>query len=130
MVDIPWPFTNSPGDEAQEGSGRLINVFLERRGDDQGGVWRRAPGCVVWAQEPTSGSAAGTAGTIGISSVKNALGEACGTATASGGGRTPTLIGGAGQAKGTASVSGDLSVIIDVAGSAAGTASADAEGTS
>jgi hypothetical protein len=44
MVKIPFPATNGPGNRPQDGSGRLINVFVEDRQNQQGFVWRRVPG--------------------------------------------------------------------------------------
>lgn len=55
-IDIPWPLSNNPGRKPQEGTGRLINVFAEPRGDGSP-VWRRAPGALAFAREPSSGSA-------------------------------------------------------------------------
>lgn len=56
MVDVPWPVTNNPGLKPQEGTGKLVNVFAEPRGDGKF-VWRRAPGASVFARVPSSGSA-------------------------------------------------------------------------
>jgi hypothetical protein len=56
MVDIPFPISTNPGQKPQEGTGRLINIFAEPRGDGSP-VWRRAPGAVVFARTPSSGSA-------------------------------------------------------------------------
>lgn len=56
MVDVPWPIDTNPGLKPQEGTGRLINVFAEKKGDERP-VWRRAPGAVVFAREPSAGSA-------------------------------------------------------------------------
>lgn len=50
MVAIPWPKTTSPGQKPQEGSGRLINVYVEPRGDG-GSVWHRAPGLHILGAE-------------------------------------------------------------------------------
>lgn len=68
MADIPWPKTHNPGLKPQEGTGKLTNVFVEltEAGDP---VWRRAPGAIVFAREPSAGSA-----TIEITA--NARGEA------------------------------------------------------
>jgi hypothetical protein len=56
VVDIPFPISTNPGKKPQEGTGRLINIFAEPRGDNSP-VWRRAPGAVVFARTPSSGSA-------------------------------------------------------------------------
>jgi hypothetical protein len=61
MVTVPWPLSNSPGRRQQEGSGRLINIFAEPRGEGEGAVWRRAPGASVFARTPSVGFAAGEA---------------------------------------------------------------------
>ena len=106
MVQIPWPYTHAPGEEAQEGAGRLINVFVERRGDEQSVVWRRAPGTEAFAREPSAGTANGSATALGISSIKLITGSASGTATA-------VAIGSVGQIK-------------QIVGSAGGTSSAEA----
>ena len=82
MVDIPLPVTNAPGAESQEGGGKLINVFVERRGDEQGIVWRRSPGCTVFIVDPSAGAAAGSAWAIGGSFVRLVDGLAPGSATA------------------------------------------------
>jgi hypothetical protein len=84
MTRVPWPYTNAPGDLSQEGAGRLTNVFVERRGDEQSITWRRAPGCTVFAREPSAGAAGGTAIALGISSVVDAQGGASGTSAAGG----------------------------------------------
>jgi hypothetical protein len=82
MADVAWPLTNHPGEKPQEGSGRLINVFAEPRGNDVGPVWRRVPGVGVFARAPSVGLAVGHATCLGVSSVFDAVGEAIGTATA------------------------------------------------
>jgi hypothetical protein len=84
MADVAWPLTNHPGEKPQEGSGRLINVFAEPRGNDVGPVWRRVPGVAVFAREPSVGSAVGSATCLGVSSVFDAVGSAIGTAVVSG----------------------------------------------
>jgi hypothetical protein len=61
MVAIPWPLSNSPGEEPQEGAGKLINIFAEPRGEESGPVWRRSPGATVFARTPSVGAAAGSA---------------------------------------------------------------------
>ena len=129
MVDIPWPLTNSPGAEAQEGGGKLINMFVERRGDEQGIVWRRTPGCVAFVVDPSAGTANGTSNVLGISSVVNAEGTAGGSASVSGVGGLPNLIGGAGQATGSATAAGERAVKIAVDGTANADSGAVAEGS-
>jgi hypothetical protein len=84
MVQVPWPVTSAPGDEPSEGAGRLINVFAERRGDEQSVVWRRVPGATVFGRVPSVGAAAGSAHLLGVSSVIEAAGAAAGSATAPG----------------------------------------------
>lgn len=44
MAAIPWPLSHSPGERPQEGAGRLINVYVEPRGEELGPIWRRSPG--------------------------------------------------------------------------------------
>jgi hypothetical protein len=129
MVEIPWPITNAPGDEAQEGGGKLINVFAQRRGDDQGVVWRRVPGASVFVVDPSVGAAAGTAIGLGVSHIEERAGMAAGTATAPGVGAIRALIGGAGAAQGAASATGTRSMLIAVDGSADGQAGATAGST-
>jgi hypothetical protein len=124
MVQIPWPHTNAPGDEAQEGAGKLTNVFFERRGDEQSIVWRRAPGTAVFVVDPSAGTANGTSVALGVSSVVNAVGAAAGVAAASGVGAELNLLPGVGQAQGTATASAEQSVVVSVAGSADGTSTA------
>jgi len=85
MTAIPWPLTSNPGQRAQEGTGRLINVFVEPRGDKTP-VWRRAPGAGVFARTPSVGAATGDAQAVGVSNVIDIEGDATGDATASGGG--------------------------------------------
>jgi hypothetical protein len=82
MAEVAWPLTNHPGEKPQEGTGRLINVFAEPRGNEQGAVWRRVPGVAVFARAGSAGSAVGTATCLGVSSVFDAVGEAIGHATA------------------------------------------------
>lgn len=55
MVDVPWPLTNNPGLKPQEGTGKLVNVFVEPQSNGQN-VWRRAPGAIVFSRTPSSGS--------------------------------------------------------------------------
>jgi hypothetical protein len=47
MADIVWPINTAPGYRSQDGSGRLINVYAEPRQNQQGVVYRRAPGAEV-----------------------------------------------------------------------------------
>jgi hypothetical protein len=46
VVAIQWPLNTAPGKSAQDGAGRLINVFPEDRQNGQGMVWRRVPGAI------------------------------------------------------------------------------------
>jgi hypothetical protein len=55
-VQIPFPPSNNPGLKPQEGTGRLVNCFVEERGDGTP-VWRRAPGASVFARAPSVGAA-------------------------------------------------------------------------
>lgn len=68
MVQIPWPLSTSPGQKPQEGSGRLINMFAEPRGENLGAVWRRAPGASVFARNASAGSAQGGATALAVGS--------------------------------------------------------------
>ena len=129
MVDIPWPVTNAPGAESQEGGGRLINVFVERRGDEQGIVWRRSPGCTVFIVDPSAGAAAGNAWALGASFVKLVDGLAAGSATGTAIGIPLYVLSGAGQANARSAATGGRLVINEVDGSAAGTAVATAVGS-
>lgn len=61
MVAIQWPLNTAPGKNAQDGAGRLINVFPEQRQNGQGIVWRRAPGATSFTNTyPFTGSLTGT----------------------------------------------------------------------
>jgi hypothetical protein len=82
MVEVPWPVTNAPGARAQEGAGKLTNVFAERRGDEQNVIWRRAPGAVVFSREPSVGTAIGDATANAVSQTKEMIGSISGDATA------------------------------------------------
>ena len=128
MVDVPWPISSSPGNHPQEGAGRLINVFGERRGDLQAIVWRRAPGAVVFARAGSVGTAAGSASALGISSVIEAQGIASGSATASAVSDSLMIRSGIGQADGNSDATAGTEVIIAAPGSADGDSSADAVG--
>lgn len=44
MATIPWPLSTSPAERPQESSGRIINGFVEPRGENAGPCWKRAPG--------------------------------------------------------------------------------------
>jgi hypothetical protein len=62
VVAITWPTNTAPGKSAQDGAGRLINVFPEERQNGQGLVWRRVPGAIVVTTiYPTTASMTGTA---------------------------------------------------------------------
>lgn len=56
MPAVEWPLSNAPGDRQQEGSGKLVNVFAEPRGNGLGAVWKRTPGASVFARSPSAGS--------------------------------------------------------------------------
>jgi hypothetical protein len=65
MVNIAWPINTAPGKNAQDGAGRLINVFPEMRQNGQGVVWRRAPGATVFTTiYPSTASMTGTASVV------------------------------------------------------------------
>jgi hypothetical protein len=83
MSIVSWPLTNHPGEKPQEGSGRLINVFAEPRGNELGAVWRRVPGFAVFARVGSAGSAVGHATCLGVSHIVEAEGEAVGNSAAS-----------------------------------------------
>ena len=121
MVQIPWPFTNAPGAEAQEGAGKLINVFLERRGDEQSIIWRRAPGAKAFVADPVVGVLAGSATVLGVSSVVNTVGALAGDATVSGAGGQRQALMTEGALIGTSSLTGATEVKIAADGSMAGT---------
>lgn len=84
MVQIPWPMTGAPGDDDSEGGGRLINVFAERRADNQGVVWRRVPGLTSFARSPSGGTWTGAATFLAVSSVVEAAGQWTGTSSFNG----------------------------------------------
>lgn len=75
MVAVPWPISSDPGLKPQEGTGRLINVYAEPRGDGNP-LWRRVPGARVFAREPSMGSATIEFTALGVSSVVTAAGSA------------------------------------------------------
>lgn len=62
MVAIPFPTITAPGQQSQDGSGRLINVYAEPRQNGDSVVWRRAPGAVVFTG--TYASTAAMTGTV------------------------------------------------------------------
>jgi hypothetical protein len=86
-VPIPWPVSNDPGLKPQEGSGRLINVYAEPKGDGSP-LWRRAPGATVFARDPSAGSAVIQVTALGVSSVIEAAGSANMDVAADAGGGT------------------------------------------
>lgn len=55
MTSIPWPLSSSPGQRPQESAGRLINAYVEARGNKAGLLWRRAPGIKPWGTTTYSG---------------------------------------------------------------------------
>jgi hypothetical protein len=86
-VPVPWPVSNDPGLKPQEGSGRLINVYAEPKGDGSP-LWRRAPGATVFARDPSAGSAVIQVTALGVSSVIEAAGSANMDVAADAGGGT------------------------------------------
>ncbi len=59
-IPIPFPLSSFPGDNPQEGAGRLINCYAEPLGDGGKGapapqVWRRSPGLSLHAITPQTG---------------------------------------------------------------------------
>lgn len=84
MIEIPWPRSTNPGDKPQEGSGRLINVHAEPRGNGLGPVWARVPGAAVFARSPSAGLAQGDSIALGVSHIKRITGSAQGDSTANG----------------------------------------------
>jgi hypothetical protein len=87
MVAVPWPISSDPGLKPQEGTGRLINVYAEPRGDGEP-LWRRAPGARVFARDPSVGSAVIQFSALGVSSVVEAAGSANVDVSADAGGGT------------------------------------------
>ena len=81
-VNIPWPLTNAPGQEPQEGSGRLINCHPDVRENNAGIVWRRAPGATVFARSPSVGAASGEATALGAALIEQMVGTATAQSTA------------------------------------------------
>ena len=63
-IPIPFPLSSSPGDNAQEGAGRLINCYAEPLGKDVGAKKGFAPPPVVWRKCPGL-SLFGTSGQTG-----------------------------------------------------------------
>jgi len=53
MAGVPLPTSSYPGLRPQEGKGRLINAFMERRGKDEF-LLRRVPGVRAFAQATSS----------------------------------------------------------------------------
>jgi hypothetical protein len=86
-VPVPWPVSNDPGLRPQEGTGRLINVYAEPKGDGSP-LWRRAPGATVFARDPSAGSAVIQISALGVSSVSVAAGSASVDIAANAGGGT------------------------------------------
>ena len=75
MVAVPYPLSNDPGLRPQEGTGKLINVYAEPRGDGSP-LWRRAPGTKVFARDPSVGAARIEIVALGVSSVVAVAGSA------------------------------------------------------
>lgn len=57
MVAIPFPLSTAPGEKPQEGSGRLVNCYVEpvMEGARSGGVWKRVPGLASFATTSQTG---------------------------------------------------------------------------
>lgn len=104
MVQIPFPYTNAPGEEAQEGAGKLINVYVDRRGDDQAPVWRRAPGVKVFVVDPATATISGSASVFAASSVVNSVASIAGNSAVSGVGNTNVFRSGIAAMHGSAAV--------------------------
>ncbi len=102
MVNVPWPLTHAPGDEPQEGGGKLYNVFFERRGDEQGITWRRAPGANIYGYSAPLGSAVGGSVGQGVSPVFQSYGTAIADALTSAEGEQRTYRGVAAMAHASA----------------------------
>lgn len=92
MVAIPFPVTTIPGERPQEGAGRLINVFVEPRGAGLGPVWRRVPGAVVFARDPSVGQAIAQAIARSASDVVLVAGMANGNSNVLGSGSQIVLV--------------------------------------
>jgi hypothetical protein len=129
MVQIPWPHTNAPGDEAQEGAGKLTNVFVERRGDEQSIVWRRVPGAKTFVVEPSNGALAGTASFFVASSGVESAGTIAGQSAVSGATSIIWTKKAVGSMNATASVDGERGVLIAAASTIAGDAAVTADST-
>jgi hypothetical protein len=86
-VPVPWPVSSDPGLRPQEGTGRLINVYAEPKGDGAP-LWRRAPGAKVFARDPSVGAAMIEIEALGVSSVIEAAGSANVDVAADAGGGT------------------------------------------
>jgi hypothetical protein len=54
-VDIPWPLSSSPGENAQESAGRLVNCYAEPMGEKLGPRWRRSAGLTQFAASTFTG---------------------------------------------------------------------------
>jgi hypothetical protein len=83
VVAITWPVNTAPGKSAQDGAGRLINVFPEERQNGQGTVWRRVPGATKFTTIYASTAAmTGTATVLFIGRNTQGQGALTGTITA------------------------------------------------
>jgi hypothetical protein len=51
---IRFPLSTSPGERPQEGEGRLINCYAEPKGEGQGAVYKRAPGCTAYGSSASA----------------------------------------------------------------------------
>jgi hypothetical protein len=50
MVAIPFPTSTNPGEKPPEGTGRLINVYAETKGQNEV-VWHRSPGLIAFGSD-------------------------------------------------------------------------------
>lgn len=83
MVAIQFPVNTSPGNRAQDGAGRLINVFPEIRQNGQGMVWRRVPGTTTFTNTyPTVAAMTGTVTASFVSTNRQGAAAMTGTGTA------------------------------------------------
>jgi len=50
MTKIPFPLSSTPGERPQEGAGRILNGYVEPRGEGLGPIWRRSPGLRLFVE--------------------------------------------------------------------------------
>lgn len=55
MPRIKFPLSSAPGERPAEGAGRIINAYVEPRGEDLGPLWKRAPGLRSFVDTTYSG---------------------------------------------------------------------------